>query len=79
MSEQQCKGAMCINGCLDAIIVDNAREIAGTAALLAANNQLSEPQLDALIGLYTEFESEVKRRKRADRELREATKTIILG
>ena len=79
MAEAACKAAQCIGGCLDAIVADNARETAQVAVKLSAAGVLRDDQLHDLIDLYTDFEKDVKRRKREDRELREKTKVIILG
>ena len=79
MSEAACKAAICIGGCLDAIVVDNAREVAEAARELASNGQLSDEQLEALTALYTEFEGAVDKRRMQDVRLREQTKKIILG
>jgi len=77
MSEAACKAAMCAGGCLDAIVVDNFRELTDAAVTVAANNQLTEDQLLDIIDLYTDFESEVRRRKKADREARGRLKAIL--
>ncbi len=37
-----CKAAVCGGGCLDAIVVDNFREVTDVAVNLAANSQLTE-------------------------------------
>jgi hypothetical protein len=79
MSEAACKAAICVGGCLDAIVVDNARETAEATRELAANGALSDAQLADLIKLYTDFEKEVDRRAEADRRLRDATKKIVIG
>lgn len=76
MSEQQCKAAACAGGCLDAIVVDNFRELTDVTVTLVANGHLAD-QLDAIIDLYTDFENEVKRRKKADREARSRLKEIL--
>ena len=77
MSEQQCKAAACLGGCLDAIVVDNTRELTEVGVKLAVGDLLSIEQLDSLIDLYTRYEAEVKRRTEADLKLRSALKVIL--
>lgn len=74
----QCKAAACGGGCLDAIVVDNAREMTEVFVKLAASGALSEEQMEAGIDLFSDFEEEeVRRRKRQDRILRDKIKEIL--
>lgn len=66
----------CLN-CLFAIIDPETKGVVASARLLAANNQLTDEQLDDLIETGEDFLKEVKRRKREDRELKERIKTIL--
>lgn len=77
MPGQVCKAAGCAGGCLDAIIVDNFRELTDVAVTLIANEVLTDDQLDDIIELYTRFESEVQRRTEADMKARERLKEIL--
>lgn len=77
MSQDETKAAACAGGCLDGIVVDNFRELTEVAVTLAANGRLDADQLEDMTVLYTEFETEVRRRKREDREAREQLKTIL--
>jgi len=77
MSEQQCKAAACAGGCLDAIVVDNFRELTDVAVTLVANGLLTDEQLSDIIELYTRFENEVERRTEADMKARERLKEIL--
>ena len=77
MSEARCKAAICAGGCLDAIIVDNARELTEVAVKLVVNGLLDEDQEADIIDLYTRYEDEVKRRIETDHKLRSALKVII--
>lgn len=76
MSNQVCKAVRCLN-CIYAIIDPETRETVESAVLLSANNQLTEEQLEDLIEIGEDFQKEVKRRKREDREHRERIKTIL--
>jgi hypothetical protein len=67
MPGQVCKAAICIRDCLDAIVVGNFQELGEAVYGLVVNEQLTEDQLTAVIDLFTDFESEIKRRKREDR------------
>lgn len=77
MSDSACKAAACSAQCEYGIIDDEFRELTGVVSNLAANNQLTEEQLDDIINLYENFDKEVKRRLRRDREAKEQLKTIL--
>ncbi len=77
MSAGSCKAAVCSNHCLDSIVVDNFRELTNITGILAANDQLTDDQLDDIIELFTQFSVEVRRRKKADREARNELRAIL--
>jgi len=79
MSEAACKGAMCAGGCLDAMVVDELREVTDVVVSLLANDQLDDDQMEQIIDLYVEYEDEVDRRKEVDRRLLRRVKRVILG
>ncbi len=77
MSAAACKAAACAGGCLDAIVVDNFRELTDVTVTLAANLLLTDDQLQDIIRLYTNYETEVERRTEADMKARERLKEIL--
>ena len=77
MTAAVCKAALCLGDCLDSIVVDNFRELTEVAVKLATTDNLTDEQLDDLILVYEDYSSEIKRRKKADRETRQRVKAIF--
>ena len=77
MTDQVCKAASCPGGCLDAIVVDNFRELTEVAIQLVVTGNLSEEQMDDIIDLYTRYEDEVTRRIEVDTAAQTKLKAII--
>lgn len=77
MSEAACKTALCVEQCLYAIVDPEFKELAAATAMLAANNQLDDDQMAEIIDLFIQYDKEVKRRKKVDREARAQLKTIL--
>lgn len=77
MSDSACKAAACSAQCEYGIIDDEFRELTGVVSNLAANNQLTEEQLENVIALYEKFDKAVKRRLNTDREFKGRLKEII--
>ena len=76
MSEAACKAAICSH-CLYALIVPEVRERAEIISILAANDQLSEKQLEAIIEVFDRFMPVIKDYEDANKALLLALEQIV--
>ena len=77
MSADETKAAACAAQCVYGIIDPQFQELTGVVPTIVANGLSDDDQNADIIDLYTEFDKEVKRRKRRDKEALGKLKTIL--